>query len=297
MWALWVLGGLVLWAVVAVAVGVVIGRGVRLADERQAAGAVLPGAARSVAARSVATRARRRAVPLPPVGVALAAVAVVLEASGYVLRLRHATGPVMRVLSMDAPLSLPRLYVAGLFSAAAAAALIGAGNLPGRRAWWTAVGVIGGSIAAVKAGGTLHAATLHALSGAVGSAVAQGISVLLALAVLGLLWWLSRFERRDRRRVLGTLGLYAVAAVGLSAVSGLVAAHAGSWGLTAAATFVEEAGEALSGVAFLVAVLVGVAPRLVLPAEWRLRREADAHTLEVGPSLPGVVSGPWTPRR
>ena len=44
----------------------------------------------------------------------------------------------------------------------------------------------------------------------------------------------------------------------------------------AAATFVEESGEALAGVGYLVAVLVGVAPQLVLPAGWPLRRRADA---------------------
>jgi hypothetical protein len=285
MWALWVLGGLVLWAVVALAVGLVIGRGIRLADQREALSPV----DRPVAVSA----ARRRAVPLPPVGVALAAVAVLLEGSGFVLRLRHATGPVMRVLSMDAPLSLPRLYVAGLFALAAAAALIGAGNLPGRRAWWTAVGVVTGLVSAVKAGGTVHAVALSALIRAVGATAAQVISVLLAGAVLAVLWWLSRTERRDRRRVLGTLALYAVAAVGLSAVS----EYASGWTISAAATFVEEAGEALSAVAVLVAVLVGVAPRLVLPADWRLRREADAHTLDVAQAVPGAVPGSWSAGR
>jgi len=57
-----------------------------------------------------------------------------------------------------------------------------------------------------------------------------------------------------------------------------------SWSVTA--TFVEESGEALAGVAFLIAVLVGVAPRLVLPATWPLRRTADAHTLEVPDAVP-----------
>jgi hypothetical protein len=52
------------------------------------------------------------------------------------------------------------------------------------------------------------------------------------------------------------------------------------------ATFLEESGEALAGVAVLVAVLVGVAPRLVLPADWALRRTADAHTIEVSDHLP-----------
>jgi hypothetical protein len=37
-------------------------------------------------------------------------------------------------------------------------------------------------------------------------------------------------------------------------------------------------------VVFLVAVLVGVAPRLVLPADWALRRTEDAHTLDAAGS-------------
>ena len=100
--------------------------------------------------------------------------------------------------------------------------------------------------------------------------------------VVGALWFLSRTERRDRRRVLGVLASYAVASVGLSAVSTLTArAYGGASSWASAATFLEESGEALAGVAFLVAVLVGVAPRLVLPPEWVLRRQADAHTVDL----------------
>jgi hypothetical protein len=113
---------------------------------------------------------------------------------------------------------------------------------------------------------------------------AQVVSALLAVAVVGALWFLSRTDRRDRRRVLGWLSAYAVAAVGLSALSSVVPD-----GLTAVATYLEESGEALSGVAFLVAVLVGVAPRLVLPAGVPLRRAQDAHTVE---ALGGVLGGP-----
>jgi hypothetical protein len=54
---------------------------------------------------------------------------------------------------------------------------------------------------------------------------------------------------------------------------------AGEWAVTA--TYLEESGEALAGVAVLVAVLVGVAPRLVLPASWVLRRDEDLQTLDV----------------
>ena len=56
------------------------------------------------------------------------------------------------------------------------------------------------------------------------------------------------------------------------------------------ATFVEEAGEAVTAAALLVAVLVGVAPRLVLPADWVLRRTDDAHTLDVPETAPGFAA-------
>jgi hypothetical protein len=102
-------------------------------------------------------------------------------------------------------------------------------------------------------------------------------------AVVAALLLLSRSERRDRRRVIVVLAMYAGASVGLSAVSGAMPIAA----LAAAATFVEETGEALAGVGFLLAVLAGVAPRLVLPAAWRLRRTADAYTLEVAESETG----------
>jgi hypothetical protein len=74
--------------------------------------------------------------------------------------------------------------------------------------------------------------------------------------------------------------------VGLSAVS--VAANE-RW--MATATFLEESGEALAGVALLVAVLVGVAPRVALPGSWALRRESDAATLEVAERLPRTARG------
>jgi hypothetical protein len=132
----------------------------------------------------------------------------------------------------------------------------------------------------VKVGSTVHVNAMDALTDAFGNAGALAVSVAAAAAVIGALWFLSRTERRDRRRVLGVLGLYAGASVGLSGISSL-AARSFTADVAAAATYLEESGEALAGVAFLVAVLIGVAPRLVLPAEWALRRAADAQTLEV----------------
>jgi hypothetical protein len=270
----WVLGGLTVWVLVALAVGVVVGRGIRLADA-QAGLAPAPG-----------PRVARRRIPLPPVGVGLAATAVLLEAVGYVSRLTGATGTAARALSMDAPYSLPRMFVAALFTAAAVAALAGASRIPGRRAWWTAVGLVAAAVALVKAGSTVHADGMTRLADAVGSTGATAFSVAIAAGVLAVLAFVSRAERRDRRRVLGCLAAYAVASVGLSAVS---VAASERW--MATATFLEESGEALAGVALLVAVLVGVAPRVVLPGTWALRREADAATLEVAERLPRTARG------
>lgn len=289
---MWVLGGLVVWCVVAGLVAVVIGRSIRLADLRSLAASqatVLTTADLETAPRAVAAPARRRrAVPVPPIGVALFAVAVALMTSGYVVRLTGATGPTAQLLSMDAPLSLPRLFVAALFAAAALAAVAGAGSIPGRRTWWLAVGLVAGGIAAVKAGSTVHSSALTALTETVGGTGALLIGAGAAAVVVGVLGFFSRSEQRDRRRILSVLALYAGASVGLSALSGAAAGAYGSasnW--AAAATFIEESGEALAGVGFLIAVLVGVAPRLVLPAAWALRRTADAHTLELPELAPG----------
>jgi hypothetical protein len=279
-WFLWALAGLVGWLLLATLVAVVLGRGIRLAD-RRSPGTGVDDVLTTGAHVEAPVRTRRRALPLPPVGIALAVLAVALETAGFVTRL---TGSSTTALSMDAPDSLPRLYVAALFGAAAASAFLGAGVLPGRRTWWVAVGLVSAGIAAVKAGSTVHADAMHRLATVLGSVGAQVVSALLAVAVVGALWFLSRTDRRDRRRVLGWLSAYAVAAVGLSALSSVVPD-----GLTAVATYLEESGEALSGVAFLVAVLVGVAPRLVLPAGVPLRRAQDAHTVE---ALGGVLGGP-----
>jgi hypothetical protein len=217
--------------------------------------------------------------------------AVVLETAGYVTRVKGERGSFAQLLSMDAPLSVPRMFVTALFAVAALAAVVAGGRIPGRRTWWTTVGVVAAGVATVKSGGTVHARAMSALHSAVGGTGALLVSIAAALAVIGVLGFLSRAERRDRRRILGILSLYAVASVGLSAVSAAVSGP--FW--SAAATYVEESGEALTAVALLVGVLVGVAPQLVLPADWVLRREADAHTLEVAEVLPlGLATGDTT---
>lgn len=283
MWWVWGLVAVGAWTGIAVVGGVVMGRGMRMADERELGPAswFVPADRPDVAPVSQPSGVvrRRRAVPLPPMGIGLAALAVALETVGFVVRLRGDSGPLARALSMDAAYSVPRTFVAVLFAVAAIAAVVGASRLPGRRAWWLGVGIVAGLIATVKAGSTVHVNTIDTLADAVGNAGALAVSIAAAAAVIGALWFLSRTERRDRRRVLGVLALYAGASVGLSAVSGVAASSFGA-NVAAAATYLEESGEALAGVAFLVAVLIGVAPRLVLPAEWSLRRTADAQTLE-----------------
>jgi hypothetical protein len=286
-WWLWVVGGIAVWLVVGGAVAMLVGRSIHLADQRavRERAALIPAQrwASPAAAWAGATPvARRRSVPLPPVGIGLAAIAVGMQTAGYLLRLNGATGPAAELLSMNAPLALPRMFVALLFAAAAVAAVAGAGVLPGRRTWWLAVALVAGGIAAVKADGNVHTDAMKALTGALGGRAALAVSGLAAVAIVTLLWFLSRNERRDRRRVLGALAGYAFASVVLSAISGFT--HS-TWYVTA--TFVEESGEALAGVAFLMAVLVGVAPRLVLPADWALRRELDAQTLDLPDALPG----------
>jgi hypothetical protein len=183
------------------------------------------------------------------------------------------------------------MYVAALFLVAALAALAGAVRGTGRRPWWAAVALVAVVIAEVKAGGSVHSQALAALGLGNRPLVAAAVSAAVVGIVLAALWWLSRDERRDRRRMLIALGLYAVASVGLSGVSSLVTQAGGSLYWRSAATFVEETGEAFGAVAVLVAVLVGVAPRLVLPADWLLRRQADAETIDAPAALPHGPSG------
>jgi hypothetical protein len=284
-WWLWIVGGLALWLVLSAVLAVVLGRGIRLADQRSVSAVTVVDVTEELAAQAAqpaAVRVRRRAVPLPPVGVGLAAAAVALMATGFVIDLRGTGSSTARLFSMDAAHSLPRYFIAGLFAVAALVAVAGAARNAGRRTWWLAVGLVAAGIASVKAGGTVHGDASRALVSALGEPVALVLSAVLAGGVGAVLWFFSRSERRDRRRVLGSLTGYAVAAVGLSSLSSVAPAS-----MAVTATFLEESGEALAGVAFLMAVLIGVAPRLVLPAGWALRRADDAHSLELAPELPG----------
>ncbi|MGY1624200.1 hypothetical protein ACI789_18535 [Geodermatophilus sp. SYSU D00965] len=240
-------------------------------------------------------REARRRIPVPPLAVVLMGFGLALEVVGFAVRVGDVPRAIARPLSMELPFSVPRLFIAALFAAAALAAAAGAGRIPGRRTWWSVVAVVAAGLAAIKAGSTVHKAVMEALDGYAYPVRALLLTAPVAVAGLGWIWWLSRHERRDRTRTLASLGLYAVAALGLSTISTVVEealGHSSPW--TAAATLVEETGEMLAAVAFLVAVLIGVAPRVVLPAAWVLRRTADEHTLDVqdGAVRPGVAITP-----
>jgi hypothetical protein len=211
---------------------------------------------------------------VPPAAAVLTALAAVLETVGLGVRLFDVPGAVGQLLSMDLPGSLPRLFVAGVLGTAAVVAALGAWLRPGRRVWWSAVALIAGGLAAAKAAGDLHVRLVHLFGS--GAQAWRGAVVLGACAAVGLvlLWRLSGDDRRDRRRIVGLLAAHAVAAVGLSLVS-TYARLTGGPVSAAFATFVEESGEALTAAGLLVAVLVGVLPRLVLPAGTVLRRRDD----------------------
>jgi predicted secreted protein/multisubunit Na+/H+ antiporter MnhC subunit len=280
-WWGWALLG---WTGLALVVAPLLGLALREADRRERVSLGLRPAA---PVRPVV----RRRIPLSPLTVGLLLTGVVLEAVGFVVRTSGNERGAARLWSMDLPLSVPRMYVAALFFVAALAALAGALRYPGRRPWWAALALVGLLVGEVKAGGTVHTQALAALGLRGHPLLATVLSGAVAGAVLCALWWLSRDERRDRRRMLIALGLYAVASVGLSGVSALIAQSGGSPYWVAAATFVEETGEAFGAVAVLTAVLVGVAPRLVLPVAWVLRRQADAETIDAPGSLPHPLRG------
>jgi len=279
-WWGWALLG---WTVAAAVLAPLFGLALREADRRERSGRSRTGVP---AKRAV----QRRRIPVPYLAVALLLTGVVLETVGFLVR---SSGHERSALlwSMDAPLSIPRMFVAALFFTAALAAAVGAARGTGRRPWWAAVALVAAVIGQVKAGGTVHTAALAAAGLRGHPVTAAAVSAAVAGVVLAALWWLSRTERRDRRRVLVAFGLYAVASVGLSGVSSLVGQAGGSPYWSSVATFVEETGEAFGAVAVLTAVLVGVAPRLVLPAAWLLRRRADAETIDAPAAVPHRSAG------
>jgi hypothetical protein len=281
-WWGWTLIG---WTGLAVVLAPLVGFALHAAEryDRSRRGVVV---AERAPAPAPAGRRRRRRIPVPPLAVALLLTGVTLQAVGFVIRATGNERGAARLWAMDLPLSVPRMFVAGIFAVAAVSAFLGAARATGRRPWWVAVGLVAAVVSEVKAGGTVHVRALEMAGVADDPVLATLGSTAVVGVVLSLLWWLSRTERRDRRRVLTAFGIYAGASVGLSGFSSLVARAGADEFVRAAATFVEESVEAGGAVAVLTAVLVGVAPRLVLPADWALRRRADDETVDAPAALP-----------
>jgi hypothetical protein len=187
----------------------------------------------------------------------LAVLVLALYTAGLVERLRcglfgRCGGPVAHLIDLDALGGLPRLLTTAFFVATAVLAFRAGRALSGRPAfWWAAVGGIGVLLALAKLVSAhsiakADAATLTLLGG-----IAVAALSLVALYAAGRRWRVAAAGP-----VVLALACYAFAAIGLDAVTSLVGAVQTTTGplTAAAATFVEELGEALTALALLVTV-------------------------------------------
>jgi len=196
---------------------------------------------------------------------ALAGLALGLFGLGFVVRWQCTRGACALgrhewLFDLDAVGGLPRLFTTSIFLAATVVAVRVAARSAGRRRlWWAAVCVIGVGLVLAKlvsAHSVLEGADGRGLTLLVGTgATVVGLPV---LARLGRAWGVP-----GARAVVLALALYALAALGLDQVTGLVAGLDPAPLPDAAATFVEELGEALAALG----VLAVVVRRLPHPAE------------------------------
>jgi hypothetical protein len=194
----------------------------------------------------------------------LAGAALVLFPLALVVEVRCGLGrctgsPAERLLSLDAVGGLPRLYTAGLFLAVAVLAGIAARRSPGRpRWWWSAVAAIGVVLAAAKL------LSAHSTAKNLSPLLTLVVGVVLTAAALGALTLTGRrWGIAAAGAVVSALAVYAVAALGLDAVTSLLASLQDRVGLLtrAAATFAEELGEALAALLLLVTLRWQLPPR------------------------------------
>ena len=188
---------------------------------------------------------------LAGLAIALFPIALVVEVRCGLGRCAGAGGW-QHLFALDRLGSLPRLYTTGLFVAVAVLAGVAARRTAGwTRHWWTGVAVVGVLLAVAKLV-SVHSTAKHAaplvtlLVGVAGTVVALG-----ALTVTGRRWGIAA-----ARPVVVAMALYAVAALGLDAVSVLLVAVQSRVGLLShvAVTFAEELGEALAALFLLVTV-------------------------------------------
>lgn len=158
-----------------------------------------------------------------------------------------------RLFDLDAIDGLPRLFIVGLFVALAAVSFLGARAAAGRvRLWWAAVAALGAVLAVAKL------TSVHSAAKSDDAALTLVLGLALAGCGLAVLWALARRWGVVAGTPLAiTLAGYVLAALGLDVLTGLAAEASGRSGLLldAAATFVEELGEALAAVWVLVTAL------------------------------------------
>jgi hypothetical protein len=188
---------------------------------------------------------------------ALAGLAVGLFGLGFVVRWRCTVGTCALaghewLFDIDAVGGLPRLFTTSLFVATAVAAAVVARRRTGRaRLWWSAVTALGVGLVGAKL------VSVHSLAEAADGrgttllvGVASTVVGLPVLAAVGRAWRVPRTGA-----VVLALAAYALAALGLDQVTGVVTALDPAPLPDAAATLVEELGEALAALVLLVVVV------------------------------------------
>ncbi len=202
------------------------------------------------------------AAPVRPLGGASAVLAVavlVAEVLGLVVRRTCAAGACgdawwVTRLDMDALGSVPRALVTLVLAAVGLVSLraVRRAGRDGAAVWW-AVLVLGSGVLAAAKHTSVHSLLESRLAGLLpGSDVQLGFVVVSVLGLLVSVVAGRRVRRRTRTVVTTWLSLYAVAAVGLAAVT-IVLARFGPL-VADLATFVEETGEGLAAVGLLAVV-------------------------------------------
>jgi hypothetical protein len=206
----------------------------------------------------------------------LLGVAVVLYGAGLDVRLRCRLHDGChwwtrdRFFDLDSLTGLPRLFITGLFVAVAVLAWRARSRSGGPAAtWWTAIAVIGGALAVLKV------VSAHSDAKASNAVLTLAVGALLSVVALGMLLRTARrWSVPAGPPVVVALAVYAFAALGLDAVTGLVAGIQGTTGVVAdsVATFIEEFGEALGALFVLAMVWCWLPSRDRLPAVARRTR-------------------------
>src|SRR4051794_9099107 len=186
----------------------------------------------------------------------LAAALVALHLLSFVVRVRCTVvgrcGVAARLFAPDAVGGLPGLVTTTVFVAAAVVSWRACRSGAGRTAlWW------GGGAAMCAAAGALPLGRAHSVAKSDSAVLTFRGSVTLAAIALAVLLALGqRWRVPGTAAVVFAMTLYAAAAIGLDVVTGVVAAaqaHAGALS-AAAATFLEELGEAVTALVLLVTV-------------------------------------------